>query len=68
MKISISVTDEDVALLDQVADAGEFSSRSAVVQYALSKLRVQGLQGEYADAWQEFTEGGDAGRWERSAP
>jgi Arc/MetJ-type ribon-helix-helix transcriptional regulator len=68
MKLSISLTDEDVALIDQIAASGGFASRSAVVQHALSRLRAQGLQGDYAEAWDDFTDGGDAHRWESAAP
>ncbi|UPU88594.1 ribbon-helix-helix domain-containing protein [Demequina sp. TMPB413] len=67
MKLSISLTDDDVALIDQFAAAGDYPSRSAVIQHALARLRAQGLHGDYADAWTEFSDGGDAGRWEASS-
>ncbi len=67
MKLSISLTDSDVALIDQIATDAGLPSRSAVVQHALARLRAQDLHGDYADAWEEFTDGGDAGRWEASA-
>ena len=64
MKLSISLTDADVALIDQFASEGGFASRSAVVQHALSNLRVQELQGSYAVAWTEWADEGDAGAWD----
>ncbi len=67
MKLSISLTEDDVALMDQIAATGGFPSRSAVVQHALSRLRAQGLHADYAEAWDEFVDGGDAGRWEASS-
>jgi Arc/MetJ-type ribon-helix-helix transcriptional regulator len=67
VKLSISLSEDDVALMDQIAAAGGFPSRSAVVQHALARLRAQGLHSDYADAWDEFADGGDAGRWEASS-
>ena len=67
MKLSISLPEEDVALVDQIAATGGFPSRSAVVQHALARLRAQGLHVDYADAWDEFADGGDAGRWEATS-
>ncbi len=67
MKLSISLTDADIALIDQFASEGGFASRSAVVQYALSKLRAHELQGSYAAAWDEWVDDGDAAAWESTA-
>lgn len=67
MKLSISLTDADVALIDTIAQEGGFSSRSAVVQHALSALRVGGLQGGYAAAWNEWLDEGDAALWDATA-
>lgn len=67
MKLSISLTDEDVALIDHFATEGGFASRSAVVQHALTKLRVTELQGSYAAAWNEWDDEGGAGAWDSTA-
>lgn len=67
MKLSISLTDADVALLDDLAAQGGFSSRSAVIQHALGRLRSQGLQGDYAQAWDEWDAEGDAEPWDATA-
>jgi len=64
MKLSISLADADVLLLDDLAAQGGFASRSAVVQYALGRLRAQGLQADYAEAWDEWTAEGDAAPWD----
>jgi len=67
MKLSISLTDADVALIDHFAGEGGFASRSAVVQHALSRLRAQELQGSYAAAWNEWADEGDADAWDSTA-
>jgi len=67
MKLSISLTDADVALIDQFACEGGFASRSAVVQHALSRLRAQELQVSYAAAWKEWADEGDSSAWGSTA-
>ena len=67
MKLSISLADADIALIDELASQGGFASRSAVVQYALSKLRAHELQGSYAAAWDEWVDDGDGAAWESAA-
>lgn len=67
MKLSISLTEADVALIDQFVLEGGFASRSAVVQHALSRLRAQELQGSYAAAWKEWTDEGDSSAWDSTA-
>ena len=64
MKISVSLTEEDVAFLDEYAKTLQMSSRSAVVQRAVRLLRASGLAPAYADAWKEWEESGDAHVWE----
>ncbi|MHB8452822.1 MAG: ribbon-helix-helix domain-containing protein [Mycobacteriales bacterium] len=44
MKLSISVSEEDVALLDEYARASGLRSRSAAVQYAIRLLRHADLE------------------------
>ncbi|MGI8880975.1 MAG: ribbon-helix-helix domain-containing protein [Jatrophihabitans sp.] len=64
MKVSVSLPEVDVQWLDaQVADHGH-GSRSAVVQMAIDALRHVSLQQDYADAWQEWYESGEAELWE----
>lgn len=64
MKISVSLSDEDVAFLDEYAEALKMSSRSAVLQRAVRLLRTSGLAPAYADAWKEWEESGEAGAWD----
>lgn len=67
MKLSISLTDEDVVFVDKIAASGGFASRSAVVQHALGRLRAQGLLADYAQAWDEWNADGDAASWDATA-
>jgi Arc/MetJ-type ribon-helix-helix transcriptional regulator len=67
MKLSISLTDADVALIDELQAAGGYSSRSAVIQAALAKWKSQQLQGDYAAAWDEWDQEGDGATWDASS-
>ena len=58
VKLSVSLSAADVHLLDSLAAERE-SSRSAVLQQAVSLLRDQQLAQDYADAWTEWD--GDGG-------
>ena len=64
MKLSVSLPDEDVEFLDQYARTQGYESRSAVVHKAVRLLRASGLGGDYADAWTEWSESGDAEAWD----
>ena len=64
MKLSVSLTDEDVEFLDEYARAVGAPSRSAVIQRAVALLRATRLGPDYADAWSEWSSGGDADLWE----
>lgn len=64
MKLSISVTEADVALLDQYARAAGLRSRSAAVQQAIHLLRQVDLEDEYAAAWAEWESSGERTAWE----
>ena len=67
MKVSVSLPDEDVEFLDAYARSQGFDSRSAVLHKAVRLLRANGLTGDYEDAWQEWSDGGDAALWDRTA-
>jgi len=54
MKLSVSVSDQDVEFIDQYATEHSVESRSGVVQRALSLLRATELGDDYAAAWQEW--------------
>jgi len=67
MKLSISLAEADVVFVDDLAAQGGFASRSAVIQHALARLRAQGLQSDYADAWDEWKAEGDSDTWDATA-
>ena len=64
MKVSVSLPGEDVAFLDAYANAHAFPSRSAVVHEAIKALRLDDLHDDYRDAWDEWTESGEANLWD----
>ena len=64
MKLSVSLSDEDVAFIDEYAKSLQMASRSAVIQRAVRLLRASGLGPAYADAWKEWEEGEDADAWD----
>ena len=55
MKISVSLADEDVAVLDTYIEQAGLSSRSAGVQHAIRTLRYPALEEDYAHAWAEWS-------------
>ncbi|WP_067663814.1 ribbon-helix-helix domain-containing protein [Nocardia miyunensis] len=63
MKLSVSLSEQDVALLDEIVRERGLPSRSAAVQEALQLLRQAGLADAYADAWSEWESSGDAELW-----
>ena len=64
MKMSVSLPDADVAFLDAYAAERGIASRSAALQQAIQLLRTSDLDAEYAEAWEEWAESGDAGAWD----
>ena len=60
------IPDEDVEFLDQYARAQGYSSRSAVVHRAVRLLRASELGSDYAQAWIEWSETGDADAWDNT--
>ena len=61
MKISVSLSREDIDFLDEYAKSLGARSRSAVIQRAVRLLRATELGPAYAEAWED---GGDAGAWD----
>ena len=66
MKLSVSVSDDDVAILDRFAATSGLPSRSAAVQHAIRLLATAGLEDDYAAAWEEWDASGDRAAWERT--
>lgn len=67
MKLSVSLSSDDVALLDDYARAAGLKGRSAVIQRALALLRQEGLGEDYAVAWEEWDNSGDRSAWDVTA-
>ncbi|WP_130178540.1 ribbon-helix-helix domain-containing protein [Cryobacterium sp. SO1] len=67
MKISVSLPDEDVAVLDEYARAAGLSSRSAAVHHAVRMLRLPDLEQNYEAAWSEWESSGDLAVWSVTA-
>ena len=63
MKLSVSVSDAEVAFIDRFASEHGVPSRSGVVQRALSLLRASELGDDYAEAWATWDED-EAEAWE----
>jgi Arc/MetJ-type ribon-helix-helix transcriptional regulator len=63
VKLSISLSDADVAALDAHVRAAGLPSRSAAVQRAIRSLVDQQLEQDYAAAWAEWEESGDLEAW-----
>jgi len=59
VKLSVSVSTQDVDFIDQYATEHGVESRSGVVQRALSLLRAAELGDDYAAAWDEWASSDD---------
>ncbi len=64
MKLSVSLTDDDVAALDDYVRTAGLPSRSAAVQLAVRQLRRQDLEQSYADAFAEWEASGERDQWD----
>jgi len=67
MKLSVSLPEEDVAILDEYAHTSGLPSRSAALQQAIHLLRHADLEQDYASAWDEWESSGDQALWEATA-
>jgi Arc/MetJ-type ribon-helix-helix transcriptional regulator len=67
VKLSVSIPAEDVALLDEFARTAGLPSRSAVLQHAVRLLRHQGLEEDYAAAWDEWDASAGRAAWDGTA-
>jgi Arc/MetJ-type ribon-helix-helix transcriptional regulator len=68
MKLSVSLPDEDVALLDEFARTTGLRSRSAALRYAVRMLRLPDLEQDYEAAWDEWAATDDSRVWESATP
>lgn len=67
MKLSVSLPDEDVAILDEYARTAGLPSRSAALHHAVRMLRLPELEQDYEAAWQEWEASGDQVAWTANA-
>ena len=64
MKLSVSLPEEDVAVLDEYAHTSGLPSRSAALRHAIRLLRHPDLEQDYASAWEEWESSGDQALWD----
>jgi Arc/MetJ-type ribon-helix-helix transcriptional regulator len=63
MKLSVSLPEEDVAILDEFARRTGLASRSAALHHAVRMLRLPELEQNYEAAWNEWEASGDHAAW-----
>lgn len=66
MKLSVSLSDEDVEFIDHYAGEHGLDSRSGVLRRALALLRATELGDDYAAAWEEWA-GSEGELWEATS-
>jgi Arc/MetJ-type ribon-helix-helix transcriptional regulator len=64
MKLSVSLSDEDVAVLDAYVERAGLPSRSAGLQRAIRMLRYPTLEDDYGNAWVEWSAAAEEDVWE----
>lgn len=67
MKLSVSLPEGDVAILDEFARSAGLPSRSAALHHAVRMLRLPDLEQDYEAAWQEWEASGDLAVWSVTA-
>lgn len=67
MKISVSLSEDDVAALDRYAEAAGIPTRSAAVHEAIRRLADADLDDAYEAAWDEWESSGESAAWEATA-
>lgn len=63
MKVSVSLSKEDLAALDRYVQQSGLGSRSAAVQQAIRRLEDPQMEADYAAAWDEWAMAGDEDAW-----
>ena len=63
MKLSVSLSEEDVRVLDEYMKRTGLPSRSAAVQRAIRMLRYPSLEEDYGKAWGEWSAAGEEDVW-----
>lgn len=67
MELIVSLTDEDVAILDEFVRSKGLASRSAALHYAVGMLRLPELERNYESAWNEWEASGNHATWDATA-
>ena len=67
MKLSVSLSEEDVEFLDSYARSNQIASRSAAIHQAVRLLRASELSSAYEEAWQEWAESDSAEEWDATS-
>lgn len=67
MKLSVSLTGEDVDILDEFVRTAGLPSRSAALHHAVRMLRLPRLEEDYEAAWNEWEASGDHAAWSVTA-
>lgn len=61
--MSVSLSPNEVAVLDKYAQSAGLKSRSAAIQQAIKLLGDPDLEDAYTAAWQEWEDAGEAEAW-----
>jgi hypothetical protein len=64
MKVSVSLSEEDIEFLDGYVKGHGAGSRSAALHKAVDLLRAAQLASAYEDAWGSWASSGDAEVWD----
>lgn len=64
MKLSVSLSEEDIEFIDAFAEHRGAPSRSAVLHRAVAMLRQSQLAESYAEAFTEWDQSSEANAWE----
>ena len=64
MKLSVSLTEQDVAIIDEYVRTSGVKTRSAVIRRALHLLRQPDLEEGYEAAWDEWAASGEQAVWD----
>lgn len=67
MKLSVSLTQSQIAFLDRYQQAHKLGSRSEALQHALQQLQDRELEEAYRLAGEEWAGSEDAALWERNS-
>jgi Arc/MetJ-type ribon-helix-helix transcriptional regulator len=64
MKLSVSLPDDDVAVIDRYAEQQGLGTRSGAIQQAVEMLRHELLKADYKAAFEQWAESEDESLWD----